>query len=115
MPTYQINSITHLDKFEECYKKIIVINQKPIGPLANLIRTITKEKLSPFQTTTSCCPVAACTYAILNPNHTTQLLCSDNIADLFSFLLTNGYTIQYELTKIMQQSHTKNLICYITI
>ena len=117
MPTYQLASSIYLDSQQECYKKIILINEKPTGPLLPLVKTIRNKQLSPFQTPTNCCPSPYCQLGILDPNNPTQLLCMDNIATLFSFLTTNGYTIEHELTKIMQLSTQKidKLISYISI
>ena len=41
----------------------------------------------------------------------------NEIADLFSFLTTNGYTIDTEITKMMMQGTEKidKLICFISI
>ena len=116
MPTYQLSSYIYLDQLNECYKKIVIINQKPTGALQSLIKTIHSPKVSPFKATSACCPESYCIHAILNPLSTTELLCMEQIGDLFSFLITNSYTIQYELTKIMQQSTEKidKLICYIS-
>ena len=88
----------------------------PIGPLQNLIKTLQNTKVSPFKSNSPCCPASVCIYAILDPQNPSNLLCMKNIANLFSFLTTNGYTIQYELTKIMQNSTEKinKLICFIS-
>ena len=116
MPTYQLSSYIYLDQIHECYKKIVIINQKPTGALQPLIKMIHSPKVSPFKMTSPCCPEPYCILAILNPLSTNELLCMDQIGDLFSFLISNGYTIQYELTKIMQLSTQKidKLICYIS-
>jgi hypothetical protein len=116
MNTYQLSTHIYLDSIAECYKKIIIINQMPKGPLQSYIRTIQNKKLSPFQSNSNCCPEPACLFAILNPK-TGGLLCMNEIATLFSFIILKGYTIQYNLTKIMLKSTEKinKLICYISI
>ena len=48
-----------------------------------------------------------------DPNNKQDYLCEENICDLFSFLTTNGYTIETELTKIMKDKNQK-LICFIS-
>ena len=106
MPTYQLSAHIYLDSIDQCYKKIIIINQKPLGALQAHIRTLQNKKLSPFQSNSNCCPEPACLLAILNP-HTGDLLCMNEIATLFSFITSNGYTIQYDLTKIMLKSTEK--------
>lgn len=116
MPTYQLSAYVYLNSCDECYQKIVIINEMPIGPLKSLIKTIPNKKLSPFQSHSNCCPIPPCIFGILHPQDHSKLICMKDIADLFSFLITNGYTIQYELTKIMQQSSEKidKLICYIS-
>lgn len=116
MPTYQLSAHVYLDSRDECYKKIITINTKPTGPLNTLIRQIQHKKLSPFQQTSPCCPAPHCLYAIKHPQ-TGELLCMRDIAVLFSFLTSHGYTIDTQLTTIMLKSTQKldKLICFISI
>ena len=45
MSVFKISSQVYLDKFNKCYKKIIVINEIP-DDLKSHIRTVKKEKLS---------------------------------------------------------------------
>ena len=115
MPTYQLSTHVYLDSRDQCYKKIIIINIRPVGALQNLIRQIQNKKLSPFQQTSPCCPDPHCLYAIKHPN-TGELLCMKDIAVLFSFLASNNYTIESQLTNIMLKSTEKldKLICFIS-
>jgi len=114
---YQISSEAYLDKFNECYKNIIVISPRPLDASLNLItKAISREKLSPFQEISPCCPLDRCIYAFVHPKNKCDLLCVNDIAILFRYLTVNGYTINTDLTKIMQDSDVKlkNLICFIT-
>ena len=43
----------------------------------------------------------------MHPTKSNELLCMNEIADLFSFLTTNGYTIDTEITKMMMQGTEK--------
>lgn len=113
MGTFQLNSIIIYDSHLQCYKKLITINTMPSGPLKNIIKKGKQEKISPFQQNTNCCISNLCLLLILNPNDTSEYLCEDKICDLFSFLLTNGYTIETELTKMMKDKN-QNLICFIS-
>ena len=99
MPTYQLSAAIYLEN--ENYRKIIVINEKPQGDLQTLVKNLPNIKNSPFQSNIPCNP---CILGILNPNNTSELLCFTEIAYLFSFLSTHGYTVQYELTKILLES-----------
>jgi len=110
MPTYQLSTAIYLEN--EQYKKIIVINENPQGNLQTLVKNLPNKKNSPFQSNIPC---STCIHGILNPNNTSELLCFKDIAYLFTFLSTNGYTIQYDLTKILLKSQINNLICYISI
>ena len=100
MPLYKISSTLYLDKFNECYKTIITINDKPDGPLGNHVKSIQRNKLSPFDETNNCCNKPSCYNAIYNLYNSKSLLCIDDLTDLFNFLSTNGYTIDTTLTKI---------------
>ena len=107
---YQVSSEAYLDKFDECYKNIVVISPKPTDASLNLIiKAIPREKLSPFQEIY----YDKCIYAFVNSNG--ELLCVNEIAVLFGFLTSNGYTINTDITKMMQDSDVKikNLICFI--
>ena len=114
---YQIKSEVYLDKFDECYKKIITIHPKPKNDKLNsIIKTISRQKLSPFQENSPCCTQSKCMYAFINPSCKCELLCIDDIAILFNFLLSNGFKINTDITKIMLKSDVRipNLICFIS-
>jgi len=120
MPIYSLYSSVYLNEIEKCYRKIITINQKPQGPLATITKQIKNNRLSPFKDTYSaCCHTEHCLYAITNINNYHELMNLNELANLFTFLSTNGYTIDTNLTKMMNDSNikadNKNLICYISI
>ena len=114
MPTFQLNEEVYLDKCEKCYKKIITINKIPNEPKLNsIIKIIRREKLSPFDVKSNCECISPCLFAILNPENKRDLLCLDNIGDLFCFLINNGYKIEDKITKFMSKKQ-RNLICFIS-
>ena len=82
MPTYQLRAVVYLDNKNECYKKIVIINQKPQGPLQSLVNSLHIPKPSPFKTSNNCCPSPYCHQAIMHPIKTKELLCMSEIADL---------------------------------
>jgi len=115
MPTFQLNEEVYLDKCNKCYKNIITINKMPNDPnLSSIIKTIRREKLSPFDVKSNCECISSCLFAILNPENKRDLLCLDDIAELFCFLINNGYKIEDKITKIMSKKQRK-LICFISI
>jgi len=112
MYTYAIFSTPYYDTFEERYKNILTINKSPTGELVKLIRQIKFFQLSPFKSIKR----VICGYGIyLNG---TTLATVDDIPELFSFLTMNGYTIDTNLTKMMNDSDVRindeyKLVAYI--
>ena len=114
---YQITSEVYLDLHNKCYKNIIVIYPKPKDDSLNaIIKSVTRQKLSPFDEVSFCCPRNRCMYAFVHPHNKCELLCVNDIALLFSYLSQNGFNINTDLTKIMLKSSVeiKNLICFIS-
>ena len=111
MPVYKINKIVHLDKFTKCYKNIFSINNPPNDVSLNSItKTISREKLSPFQTFSTCCEYPSCLKVFINLN-SGELLLEKNIDILFSQLIDAGFIIEYEMTKLVKD---KKLICFVS-
>jgi hypothetical protein len=119
---YEIASTLYLDRQDtnKCYKRILTINNMPTdGALKDLVKRVTRSKLSPFQVNTcdSSYKKSNCIYAIKDPDDTSRLLCIDDITRLFTFLSVNGYTIDIDLTKIILKNERvnakKDLICFI--
>jgi hypothetical protein len=115
--TYTLSSRTFYDSYNTCYKNIYVVDRKPTGPLANIVKTLQTPKLSPFKQDSACCPINNCISAIYKPSNPSELLPIDQIAILFTFLTQNGYTIDTSLTKMMNESDVKldnRLVCFIS-
>ena len=117
---YQLTSEVYLDKYNECYKKVIVLRPAPNDDvLKKITRLVNVEKLSPFKDRSPCCGEETCKYIICNPNNqkcNCDFLCVKDIHILFNYLITNGYSVNTDITKIMQKSDVKikNLICFIS-
>jgi hypothetical protein len=118
MVLYKIYSTIYLDKFLECYKRIIVIDKMPLGELSKYVKTIHKNKLSPFDENSNCDCVNKCMLSIMNFENKNEFLCIDNITELFDFLITNNYTIDTSLSKIITKNNRLNnnddFICFIS-
>ena len=129
---YSLVSITYYDNCTQCYKKVIKLNRAPPpdSPLNQIIKRVGPIRLSPFQinsafsgcsggvgggcsgcgNTSQCCNLLIT--SLQDKNH---LMCIDDIPTLFSFLVTNGFTIDTSITKMMQNSNVKlsnDLICF---
>lgn len=114
---YILKKEVYLDRYNKCYKHIIVISPQPKGEaLLNISKLVNREKLSPFQELSPCCPEDQCYYVILNPKNKCDFLCIDQITLLFNYLFNHGFKIDTSVTKVMQNSSVKidNLICFIT-
>lgn len=127
--TVSLSSQPYLDTYNKCYKNIVTINLLPQGPLSTLVRRINFPKLSPFKQTGSCNTIKQCGLSLLsleecnscNYKFGTNLMVVDEIPNLFSFLLSNNYTIDTSVTKMLNQSDIRfntndgnKLICFIT-
>ena len=119
---YTLSTQTYLDTYDKIYKKIIVINPKPVDN--SVLNTITRElsppKLSPFESTysgTSYC-ASRCITALTTICDKTQLMTPDDIPDLFNYLICNGCTINTNITQMMQTSKvamSREILCFITV
>jgi hypothetical protein len=111
------------------YGNIITINLFPKGPLGKIVRQVnfSNNRLSEFNELSD--NRNKCGYALLSlrgiggigvgpcrNNH--RLMTANEIPDLFSFLMSNGYKIDTSLTKMMNSSNiqidTNNIIAFIT-
>lgn len=130
--TYSIVGAPFYDERNQCYKKIIRINKMPTGNLTHIVKRIRSPRLSHFDTyggsggnggNGDCCGSGLngfnppCIFAIFNPNHKNKLLTVDELPDLMTFLVNNGYTIDTSITKMLMKSNVKpsnDLICYVS-
>jgi hypothetical protein len=103
----------------------------PAGNLTQIVKRIRSPRLSHFDTYGEgngygggggdCCGSGSnntpCIFAIFHPNHKNKLLTVDELPDLMTFLVDNGYTIDTSITKMLMKSNVKpsnDLICYVS-
>ncbi len=116
MPTYKISTEIYLDKRNECYKKILTISPDPNdNSIKYIIKKISRTKLSEFEGFCPCDTKPACFNAILNPDNTSEFLNVENVEQLIDVLILNAYTVDYNLSKLLLKTSTRNsnLICYV--
>lgn len=123
---YSLVSVPFYDHITQCYKKVIKLDKEPPqnSPLNQIIKKVGSIKLSPFQVDSAfsgcgnngCGNLSqSCNILITKINNKHELMCIDEIPSLFQFLITNGFTIDTSITKMMQASNVKlsnDLICF---
>ncbi len=115
--TFTITTQPYLDNNNQnnnqCYKNILMINVVPDGPLNAFVRRLQLPRLSPFQTRDDCNQLKNCGLVLINPfqNVSCKKGCNymtpNEIPDLYSFLTSNGYQIDTQLTNMMNNSDVK--------
>jgi hypothetical protein len=127
--TYTLFSRPYLDTYNQNYKNIVTINLPPKGPLGKFVRTVKFSPLSQFKFPSNynynrgqSCGLGLISLNQYNNSCKGQGLMSvDEVPDLFSFLLSNGYKIDTSLTKMMntsdirfQTENSNKIIAFIT-
>ena len=90
--------------------KIFKLSLLPSGILRD-------NKLSIFQQQSVCEDWKPCFYAIHYPGQGRQFFTVDRLPELFSLVTANGYTIDTQLTQMINQSQTVSvdgIICFIS-
>ena len=124
--TVTLFSRPFLDTYNQCYKNIVTINLIPQGPLAQFVRKVQFPPLSQFKQPGPCSRINNCGLALTALNNICNKGCSgfmvvDEVPNLLSFLLSNGYSVNTSITKMLNTSdirfETENankLICVVT-
>ena len=117
--TFTITSQPFYDQYNQCYKNIMMVNVEPCGPIRRIVRRIKLPKLSPFQREGPCNTIPQCGLALQHLkeynsnqycsklNSGCELMTPDEIPDLITFLITNGYQIETQITNMLNQSEIK--------
>ena len=132
MTIYSLYVQPFYDSFNKEYRHIVTINKSPDGALGSYVKRVSFPKLSTYEGfgngsggSGSC---NSCVYAIKNIDDgccgnsaggvVGDLLCPENVDNLINFLLDNSYTINKDITDIMNNDKTyinngKKLLFYI--
>ena len=121
--TFTIVSQPYYDQYCKQYQNILMVNVVPEGPLGHLIRKLQLPRL--YREGSNYNGIEGCGLAITNPfpnsrnktfsnnynnnnrNCNNSLMTPNEIPDLYSFLTSNGYQIETQLTNMMNQSPVK--------
>ena len=116
MTIFSLSQNVYYDHMKERYRNVLVIDRTPIGALTSITRRVNFAPLSPFQYIPSA--NTGCKYVIIDPTDKMNFLEPSNIATLYTYLLSNGCTINTDITNMTFASKTQpilNLICFITV
>lgn len=123
--TFTITSVPFYDQYNQCYYDIMTVNIEPQGPFRKLVRRIQLPALSLFQRDEICNPIQRCCLSIQSLRGTVygfnsaryigccknnsgcNLMTPNEIPDLISFLQSNGYQIETQITNMLNQSEIK--------
>ena len=117
--TFTIVSQPYYDRYSKQYQNILLVNVVPEGPLGAFIRRLQLPRL--YKEGRNYNGLEGCGLAIVNlfPSYSFSngnsnsnklkngLLTPNEIPDLYSFLTSNGYQIETQLTNMMNQSAVK--------
>ena len=117
MGVYRIHSEPWYDNCNQCYYNTLTIDKKPNGVLGDYVRRVQRPKLSPFQVNDYCCPETQCPFVIYKDFSDRAPICEQDYNWLLEFLIENAYTIDYQLTKMINNSELRNkskrLLCFV--
>lgn len=124
LKTFTISSRPYYEQYNKCYKNILTVNGYPQGPLKNFVRRVQFAELSPYQrfSNTPCNPIDKCGLALskifFNPmegccnnnygNKCDDLMSPNEMDNLVSYLLNNGYQIETQITNMLNGSKVKS-------
>ena len=121
-----------LNPYNNVYQNVITLSCMPEGPLKDLVITKSFPKLSPFQqgptTHRDQCMYVLSRYpkqsTPFNMGNDDTFMNGEDVPSLLSYLSTNGYKVECDLTRLIFDSNIKNtmnnsqryrkLICYAT-
>ena len=121
-----------LNPYNNVYQNVITLSCMPEGPLKDLVIRKSFPKLSPFQQGPTT-PRDQCMYVLsrypkqstpFNMGNNDTFMNGEDVPSLLSYLSTNGYKVESDLTRLIFDSNIKNtmnnsqryrkLICYAT-
>jgi hypothetical protein len=110
-----------LNPYYQSYQNIITLDREPSGPIRHLVSKISMPQLSPFQSAAAYANPfyngMNCVWVLLRYpaeilggvgsgafKNADSFMGVDDIPAVFSYLMSNGYTVDTSLTKMMFQS-----------
>ena len=111
---YKVFSHIWLDSVSKCYKKILILNNKPDNcKFSPIIKTIPRKKNSPYQNIYCCNKSSHCIHVILNPNNKSEFLGVNDIDILLNYLIENNCKLEEKLTDIFTKNKLYNDLIFV--
>jgi hypothetical protein len=100
-----------------------------LGPLSEIVKFVNFPPLSEFKQPGPCSPLKQCGYALMSLGgcstssckNGSNLMVTDEVPDLISYLVSNGYSVDTSITKMFNTSEIRfdtntgnKLICFVT-
>ena len=98
-----------LDSASQSYYKVISLSNMPRGPLANMVAVRRFPPLSEFQTSSpwnthgSSCKYVLMRFPDRGSGSVSNLMSQEDIPSLLGYLMSNGYQVQTELSRLIQE------------
>jgi len=110
--TFTVTSHTYYDSFRQNYRNILMVNVEPPGPLRLHVRRLRLPRLSPFkrndyQSNFQGCGLAIVNSLILGARNGLDLMSPDELPFLITYLESNGYQIDTQITNMLNLSEIK--------
>jgi len=90
------------DSKNKTYNKILTLGDMPSMPFAQYVRKINTPVLSSLYQIGN---KSRCIYAILKSLDSPEYMQAEDIPRLFEYLISSGYTVDSDFTKILQNSN----------
>ena len=99
----------YLDRHCKQYKTILTLNEMPEGPLAQNVVRIVLPRVSEFVVKSPECKFVL-------RDEFGEYIEADKLPQLMSFLMNNGYKIDYQMSKLLKQHSygTGHILCSFT-
>ena len=109
MGLYRVESMPWYDNCEKCYYNTLTVNAKPSGALSQHVVRKNRPKMSPFEGMgNSCCEEIQCPLVIYQTPYDKRPICEADYNWLLCFLVDNGYTVDYEMTNMINRGEYRN-------
>jgi hypothetical protein len=116
--TFTITSRPYYDEYRQNYKNVLMLNIEPPGPLRRFVRriqpTLRNRNIDyDYNYDFPKCGLALTSFRYYNAsidygyNKCADYMTPEEIPDLMSFLLANGYQLDTQITNMLNQSEVK--------